>query len=469
MIRREVQAELKDLNTLFIAYEPGKSAQALNAKRHEIYKHRDGGAVFEYLRTQATEDFNETKFIGLNEHIKKRLWPPFRQRNVIAIFFVNAAHFVEQDQLRHWAYSQVWKAIALLKNYRKAEEPIYEDKNGIVAPKPDATTLSSLNMLGDAFAAIIQNLKGQDGHISAISRQRCLETVRKLLHHNIALYPFPIAEEAAQIVYEDLYDKTLREQKPFTLAAEMAGEIGYTFDDTAINQWQNFANRAQEMAWMDFDKSKILSTAIYTSEDPYVRSMAYLVAETLNLHPAPSGELGTHNPFADQEVNERAHIKLGRQLFKEIISNKNPAEALLEKSTKQNQKLLEGHVMGWSAYAMLDALMVYKDLHDADTDLEELATAKFEQSFYETDWKALLKLNRIILRHKRDGTEMTPELVQNICTKHDGMELIALAMENARPEMLEQAPEVKAPPLKEKAADDNAPAAPLIQIDHSFD
>lgn len=462
VIRREVQSEFKDLTLIFITYETGKILQGLGAKRHEIYKHTSGDAMFNHLHDLCKNGYEEDGLAALHQSLKKSLKPPFRQRQILGIYFVNIKKFKDPEHVRSWAYHQVWHALDLLQNFRANNEKAFDNADGIITPKDNAALHATTNMLGDAFCAILENFKGDAGHISRLSRRRCKEAMNQIPGHSAELYPFPIAEEATQIVYEDLRDETMQESRPMTLAADMAREVAYTFDDAAINQWRNFANRAQEMAWMGFNKNKILSTAIYTSEDPYVRSMAYLVSETLNLDPTPIGDLQTHNPFAEQEANERAHIKRAQDSFDLALEQDSPETVLKERALLHNQKLLDGHILGWCANAMLDALMPYKDLHETGTDIKSLARERFKRALPKTEWRSLLNLNRVILRLKRNQKEITPDLIIKICERNEGLDFVKTAMENAPP----QTP-IEDEERKEEAADDPSPAAPEIQIDES--
>ena len=461
VVRREVENEYKAMSFVCVVYESGQIQQAIKAKAHEFHKHPCGVGLLDALEKTAEAHEGRSKFFALGSALTKQLWPPFKQQSLLAVLLVNAEDFQDPESVRRWCYVQVWHALRMREGLDAARS-----EEIILHTSQDPARIAYRNMLGDAFAAIIENLTGQDGHITAIARQRCRETLKKIPGHEAELFPFPITEDAAQIVYEDLLDSPLRETKPLTLAAEMATEIGHTFDDAAIQQWRDFANRAQEMAWMGYNKNKILSAAIFTSEDPYVRSMAYLVSEMLNMHPAPLGAMEGHNPFADQEVNERLHIKKAELQFKKIMQAKDRAEALMKKALEQNQALMEGHVTGWCAHALLDALMAYKDLHKTGDDLEEMATLRFQKALRETEWINLVKLSSIILHQRRAGQSVTPQSVQALCTENESMRTIAQALDNARPKAVK--PETIETPEKETADEETPPAASKIQIDRSF-
>lgn len=476
-VRREAYGEFSDLKMVFVTYEPGKALAALQGKRHEISQATNADDVFKHLEGALNENFAQSCFFRLHQTLVKKLTPPFRRKQFTAIFLINSQHFHEQEDVRHWLYQNLWHALELRKNYESKNKDAYIDDKAILKPLDDRTRLAFTNMLGDCFACILKNLKGRDGHISSMSRQRAKETTQRIFHHDSALFPLPIAAEAAQIVFEDLYDTNMQANKPFTLAAQMAEEVAYTFDANTINKWQNFANRAQEMAWMGHDKNEILSTAVYTSEDAYVRSMAYLVAETLNISPQLHKELSTHNPFADQDVNEHTHQKKAQTIFNNIIHEPNPAEKLLKHATTQNQNLLNGNVFGWCAHALLEAIMPFQDIQAKDINTTNLSSERFDKGLNEVQWSTLVKLNRIILGLKRERVEITPQLVWSICEKDNEMGLIQKAIENARPIVEKSEPDIVSEAEEKKAASDipaasiEMPSKPVfeIEIDDGYD
>lgn len=461
--RRQISEERKDLSLLFIVYEPGKSAAALNAKRHEIYKFPTGDVVFPHLRKIAQPEFDKTVFIGLHKITEKRWLPPFKREHMLALFFINSAHFDTPEDAKRIIYHEIWHALSLSAAVNAGKKDTYTEHSGILSPVYDDGSLARNNMLGDAFTAIMLEFSGQRKKITSLSRERCQETLQVIPNHKPELYPYPIAADATQLVFEDLRDELLEKTKPFTLAQQMTEEIGFTFDETTLGQWKNFAERAQEMAWMGLDKNKILSAAIYSSEDTYVRSMAYLVAETLNLEPRPQAETKTHNPFTDQEVNARQHIKAAQSALNNILSKlsqKDDRNLFIEAARAQNAKLLTGHVTGWCADALLETSKIYAEQADENTNYVETAKEKFKTAMLDMPWRTLLNLNRIILKKRREQITITPELIIEICTQNEDMAPIALAFEIAPPsitqiaETTQTAPEKPAPPEQEKTPEE---------------
>ena len=151
------------------------------------------------------------------------------------------------------------------------------------------------------------------------------------------------------------------------------------------------------MAWMNVDKNKILSAAIYTSEDPYMGPAAHLVSDILNIEPTLMTDMSFYNAFADQEINERHHSKACEENFQIIMS-----EALLEKdhncfiqeAIKQNKNLLTGEPVGWCAYALLRAAQAFKNLTESPNTGSEEVHNVFQEALKEVPWWSIRKAAR---------------------------------------------------------------------------
>lgn len=433
IIRRQAEEDFKDLSLAFIVYADGDASKALDAKRHEIYEHPAGEDVFPALQKLVKQKPRESYFAGIATGEQKKLLKTFKTEKTLAVFFINAGDFKTAEDARESAYHFIWHALALIENYRKENTGNYNLSSSLVRPKHKPAGLAQENMLADIFSALMLQLTGQKMAIKALAKKRAQMVLQAIPGYKAEYYPYPIAMEAAKIVYDDLSESfgpkiTLTKQ-----ATEMTQEIGQTFDQNAMRQWQVFALPAQEMAWLGYSNKEILSAATYTSEDAYVRSMAYLAAEILNLEPAPPAKMDMHNPFTEAEANERLHNKACERLFQNIITaimtDENNAEPLLRNAQTQNKKLTSGHVVGWCAHTLMEA---YEILKSSDPSKTEKAAAVFHESISQTtSWPALAKLSRLIMRKRREGKDITLAHIQALCAKHEDLENIRSAIEKA--------------------------------------
>jgi hypothetical protein len=171
------------------------------------------------------------------------------------------------------------------------------------------------------------------------------------------------------------------------------------------------------MAWTGHNKTEILGAAVYSNEDAYIRSTAYIVAETLNTDPVPLKHHDFYNPFADDAVNERLHLKRAKATFVEVIERAavqdDPGEILMA-LRRANADLLDGNPAGWCAPALLRAYQIYKNPPDQNTTPAEQASATFHEALAETPWSLIAKLHKTLIDERRGGTKLTPDLAAEI-------------------------------------------------------
>ena len=456
VIRRQLEDETKDFIPLFIVYTAGKCADALKAKRLEFTSHNAAQCLHDLLLKEATEHCKDSRFMGLclNE-MKSTLpflgnTPFFTKKYFLAAFFINADNFETPLEARQHAYHLLWHGLRLADQYTNKQTKKFTAQDNLILPVREHIEKAHENMLADAFSAIMLHLDGRSNAIPALARQRSLMALHPTLDYNAELYPFPIAAEGTQIVYSELFSRTLRDTAPVMHGFKMAREIGYTYDDTAITQWQAFSAAAQEMAWMGLDKNQILSAAIFANEDPYMRAMAYLVAEILHLEPGPTTSFQSHNPFADYDINERAHLKACDKSFSSILAlarqnvdSVDMQSFFLEQARLQNESFVDGRLMGWCGYALLSAYDAYHDaVIKTDTGTAEavvkspaqIAESVFKDTLDKTPLRSLLQLNTLLMKQKRKGIKPTPELITELCSADESMVFIAEAFRKAPPE-----------------------------------
>jgi hypothetical protein len=216
--------------------------------------------------------------------------------------------------------------------------------------------------------------------------------------------------DAAKLIYRDLEDVLKLKLCPVARAAQMTREVGDTFDDLSLRQWAAFASTAQEMAWGECCKNTILSAATYTSEESYIRPIAYIVAESLHLEPAPPARSDIYNPFADQEANERLHRKTCGHILRKTLS-----KALSQRSTvpfydraqQCNEDLLINKPIGWCAGPLLEAAEAFQNaISEEDTDERRIAQ-RTEDAFYAAEasvsWEQICLANRFFMSRRRQG------------------------------------------------------------------
>ena len=208
----------------------------------------------------------------------------------------------------------------------------------------------------------------------------------------------------------------------------MTREIGETYEDASLTQWVTFCKAAQEMAWTGHNKTEILGAAVYSNEDAYIRSTAYIVAETLNTDPVPLKHHDFYNPFADDIVNERLHMKRAKATFVEMIERvavqDDPGELLMA-LRRSNADLLDGSPAGWCAPALMRAYQIYIDPAESEVAVVEQASMAFHNTLEKTPWRIIAKLHKLMIDERRRGIKLTHDEVIAITKREEDLTSLA--------------------------------------------
>jgi hypothetical protein len=401
VVRRQVQEEWPDLALNFIVYHEGKLAKALDQKREEIKAHPAGKILLPLLKEVDPE---RSFFIAARAQEKKLLSFMARKKTLACVFFPADAEYADTEQVRQQAYAMAWHMLNAPAADNTAARPAYKNE----------TERAWHNMLADAFSALVIEMQGKKGFIRTLARRRSTLALEAHARHAPEDYPYPVVMDAAQLVYDDMRRiGGLMKGKILSQALEVVREIGMTFDQNTVLQWWAFSRPAQEMAWLGIDKHKILNAAIHTSEDPYARSTAYMVAEMLSIDPAPVSDISLYNAFTDQEANERHHRKLCDHVFQKLISKVTPLDngtLFRLEADKQNRKLLEGQLVGWCAPGLIAAAAMFDKPLSAAAKMEETKRV-YAEACRKTNSEILQKLGHILVTLRRAGEILTLERI----------------------------------------------------------
>ncbi len=407
-VRLQVSEEFPDLAMYFIVYHQGDAEKALQHKRKELEKHPAGPLLLPALK-KASPD--QTICLAAQEREKKFLKLLAHKKTLAVLFLLIDESITDADRLRQRVLALAWHALNALE---KPETKSVFDKNQILTVRYENEISTAWhNMLADTFSALVFEMQGKKGAIRALANRRSTAALDAQSNHAPEFYPYPVVMDAALLVYnETRKEGLLSKTRPLTQAFEMTGEIGITFDQSTVLQWWAFAKPAQEMAWLNKSKNDILGAAIHASEDPYARSIAYLVAETLTIDPSPLSAITFYNTFADPEINERNYRKASDEIFQVLLpkaSLLNRSDPLRVEAAKQNKKLMEGHIMNWCAPALVAAADAFDSQPADDGKNTEAARKAFENTRRKMSGETLAKLGQMLITLRRTLHETGPE------------------------------------------------------------
>lgn len=453
VIRRQIEPNFPDLSLYFIVHEEDKKHRAIIQETDSLLEHPAGQKVLSYIQNSKDKDItdNQSRFVCIGEHHDPGFLGFFRTRATIALLFLNADRFDTQDDLRNHVLHMTWHALALYEDFYKDHDPTKKEKkgtsykrnkedqkhiakkryslqNGVILTDIDTNEFYHRNLMADIFSSSLQYLQGREDCIKALALYRMRDTLFPKIGFPAERYPFPVSLETLLFHFSESMKNKNKNIKPVTQAINITKEIGATFTIPSIKQWRAFCLPAQEMAWCGFDPETILGAAIYTNENTYVRSIADMVAENMNIKPRMLTTLNDFNPFTEMELNFRQHNKNLNERFASLISKiRAPEDSIifLREAHRQNRKLSEGNPVGWAAHAFLaSAQTIEKTDPRQFAKIKPITQTVFEQELKKINWEDIRMFARQIFRLRRDGHTITPEKIMEISDKENKLQPI---------------------------------------------
>ena len=359
----------------------------------------------------------------------------------MGLFNINKDKFETAEEVRAQIYHLAWHAIDL---YKIRQEPAYRRKfkSGPMVPKRSALNLCKANLQADVFALTLSSLReeeedsdtgdqnGEGGNgeggggnmLTLITKKRGEQSLTPLSGHRAEDFSSIIAIESCLFALKELESALPAKEGELQAAQKLSLEVGHTFDENNIRQWWDFSIPAQDMAWRGFKKEEILGAAVNTSEDPFVRSMGYLVQEATGIEPTPASALTySYNAFVHPDANLDLHHEMVDTVFEEAIQQgvvESSSQAFLNAANKQNEDLTEGRILGWCASALQEAARAFEKALHSGAPPEQAARMQFESNKEIPKWDALKDLSDNIVDQRRQGFAVTMGHIAEICHNH---------------------------------------------------
>lgn len=420
VVRRQVEEEYRHLSALFLIHNSGQRAKVIADKRNMIMAKPYGRKIYDFLSMIDHSKKNKSSFDGILVH--KNTFLNFLKKNhFTAIFFINADEFALHDNAKHQLYHYVWHALNVLEDIRlNPQKHQFSGRTELIKPDSNKMLESQNNLMADVFGAILMELEKHDGYIKTLADKRGQDTLSPTPYFIAELFPYPMAYEACQLVYDDLKMTLDKRSGLMGQVMDLAGEVAGTYGKTLLQQWLDFSKPAQEMAWLGYSPEQILDQAIYTSNDTHVRATAYLIAESMNIEPKTESDFIAFNPFLDSAANQRLHERFSDEIFQKTAQKaieEKSSEILSNKAIHQNRLLRQGHVSGWCGSALLECSRFMKK--NSNCDIETLTEEYFKHKA-DISWDALSKISKTVLLSRRQGIDVTKEYIFSAINKQEG-------------------------------------------------
>ncbi|MCI5059620.1 MAG: hypothetical protein MRY79_00955 [Alphaproteobacteria bacterium] len=413
---RDVEHLYPGLSLFFIIHGTGKLRESLALSEHEIVSHPAGKAAQAVIRKHSKGE--NSSFLGMAIASESKMLGFKRRDHLMAIFTVNKDEFDHEDEALATIHHLTWHAIDL---YEIRQQPQYRHKfkSGPMVPKRSALNLSKANLQADMFAGILAHLRGSPDVLTLIAKKRGVDSLLPITGYKAEDFPSIIALEATRFSLKELKNDPPTEEEHVKIARQTSIEIGYAFEEHNIREWWNYAIPAQDMAWRGYKKEQILGAALNTSEDPFVRSIGYLVKEVTDIEDVPASALeNTYNCFIDPEKHVNLHREMVDAIFQEAITQgleESSSRPILDAANAQNEDLTQGRILGWCANALQDAAKAFERALLNGASPAQAAKMQFEGNRKEPSWEDLKKLGKEVIDQRKQGIAVTMGHIAEVC------------------------------------------------------
>ncbi len=417
---KDVAQAYDGLQLHFVVYQKGKLRDAIAIADHDFSYHPAAETARSILRKQVKHDISS--FVGLAIASKSKFLGFKKIEKILGLFVINANDFNTIEEAQNQIAHTVWHAIDL---YEIRQRPEYKNKftKGAMIPKRSPMNLSKSHLQADAFAVFLGAINGSSDLARILAQRRALQSLEPITSFKSESYPFVIAMEACELAVEDLKQIKIEPYDQYKIARKFSLDIGHAFDETSIQQWWKYSLPAQDMAWRGSSPEEILGAALNTSDNPFVRSIAYLVDEIVDITALkPEMLAGIYNSFLNTEKVFEMHTEMVEAAFEEAIAEglrESSPEAFMKAANIQNEKLTEGKILGWCASALQNAGTAFDNALKSGTAPDQAARVNFKITEADPNWKELTKLGKKIVDERRDGFAVTMGHIAEICHNND--------------------------------------------------
>lgn len=430
-ITRQVRENYKVLTVHFVIHHDGQRNEALGVTAQEIIHHP---AAETAMRLMQQPRLNEESTLLGTAVARHNMFLGLAWRDhLLALCTINIDHFNTAKEIRRQAWHLAWHALDAF-NYHEKPGSRSGPAGDIIVRRRSALEMARANLQADAFSGIMCALQNDREAVREIAISRALNALTARSARMPEFYPYAIAVEASEFSFSELGKKIPSKRAVIPAAVKIAREIDRSIDEQSLMNWFSFCEPAQDMAWRGFNKEDILSAAINTSPDTFVRSTGHLMKEITNIQ--PSSFLGIsefYSPYTDDEINEKLHEKLVEQIFEDIIAkgiSQHSPDPFLKLANKQNEELSEGRMMGWCAAGLQAAARALENSHENERQTEQLIRKEFQDGKNRTTWETLQNLGNRIVQHQRDGEIITLSRLSEIAGEDKSSKVIQSAVQN---------------------------------------
>ncbi len=451
------------LTLKYILHHRGQRNDAVELE-HAFFDIHPAGMTARHI-LKKSKSTQKSAFHGLAIEIKTSFFGFKKKHEAIAAITINIDDYGTSESALADIYHLGFHAIEAFESVMSPQSKI---KNGPLVPKRSPLSMAKVNMAADIFASLILANQGHDTAIKSLAAERGLDTLLAKSNSRPWLYPYTLAYETTQSIWNNFSSKEKSELDPVKSPLELARTIRDSFAQESFTQWWTFCKPSQEMAWNGELPEHILCASLNTAENPMVKATAYLLQDCLDIiPPSPNEMLGRFNAFLKEEDKKDAHFNKIEETFEMVLAEglmRESSRPFMEAANMQNTRLPEGKVFGWCASALQAAGNAFDKALKGGGDPSQYAKLEFEGTQKNTGYDALQAISQEVIKRRQAGEALTLDDVRQVATDSKGGENIVRAVtktiaDPAYQKTLENAQTPKPIPV---AAPEQPKAAPSI-------
>ncbi len=421
-----------NLTLKYIFYRRGQRNDAIEMEKRFFQTHPAGQTALTILR-KSTNSQNSA-FHGLAIATTSKLLGLRENRTAIGLITLNVDNYQTTEALLHEAYHLGWMAIdtARLLNTPKYKNSL---KSGPLIPKRSPINMAKATLKADIFASLMLADQGYEKIIKQIAYKRCLDALSANTNGKPWSYPYPLAYETTAEAYKTLIDPNDKSYHVVSTPLKFAATIANTIEDEKIQQWWNFCQPAQTMAWQDASPEEILSNAINTSEDPIIKVTASLVKACTGLPVLESKKTASRNPFISEAQNKIYHEQAIEETFELVLTQgleTKSAQPFIDAANRQNQRLTEGKVLGWCASALQSAARTFSNTNiENQEEARNLIKLGYQAEQQEMKYESLIAVGEKIIERRKMGEIITLEDIDKMAQQQTFSSFISTSIKQS--------------------------------------
>ncbi len=464
-ITKQVRESYKSLTVHFVVHHDGQRNEALGVAAQEIVHHPAAETAMRLMQKQRLNE--ESALLG-TAIAKKNMFLGLAWRDhLLALCTLNIDYLESMKEARAQAWHLTWHALDAY-NYNDTPGVRSSKIKDIIIRRRSAMEMARANLQADIFSALMCAQNGDRDAVKNIGISRALNALTPRSAHMPEFYPYAIVMEATVFSLQEISKNPPSRRMMIPTAMKAARAIDKSIDHETLMNWFSFCEPAQDMAWRGFSKEDILSAAINTSPDTFVRSTGHLMTEMIAIEPSSFIDItDQYSPYADDTINEKLHEKIVDQIFEDIIAkglSQNSPDPFIKLANRQNEELSEGRMLGWCAAGLQAAARIIENSVAGDKQTEQLVRREFHDGRNKPDWDALQNLGDRIVQHQRDGEIITMSRLNEIAGEDKSSQSIQSSLQTTMSDPDYQAKMGIAPPApKAPAPKGPAPRGPSLQ------